>query len=243
MSIRCFHSNRAATSQGRKEREKHRLLCNRGETSRPKQSTKRSSKVGLPTPTKEQGASYIGCQGQIPRSNKDQQRPLWGLHRSLLHQRQMSNLPRDQEANPPGWGKKQRLDQPWGRGSQTAHHSPNLTPEMRSPWLSIIVTLGRGVEPWGGTRVEPWGKRERPRYANEGPSVKRLYLLNEKELTQKGGIFGITKGYSIQLPSMDPQPLHIGQATISRKGLVLFLAICYVIKDISNRQRLSLPQP
>ena len=115
----------------------------------------------------------------------------------------MSNLSRDREANPPGWGKKQRLDQPWGRGSQTAHRSPILTPEMRSPWLSIMVTYHRHVAPWGGTRVEPWREKERPRYANEGPSIKRLYLLNEEGLIEKEGIFGITKGYSIQLPSME----------------------------------------
>ena len=35
-----------------------------------------------------------------------------------------------------------RLDQPWGRGSQTAHRSPNLMPESDSPLVKLYKRRG-----------------------------------------------------------------------------------------------------
>ena len=107
------------------------------------------------------------------------------------------------EANPPGWEKRQRLGQPWGRGSQTAHRSPNLRADLGSPLLSFMVTLCRHMDPWGRTMWNQRRVKERQQYANEVSIRKRSYLLNEKELKEKEGIFGISEGYSICMASME----------------------------------------
>ena len=55
----------------------------------------------------------------------------------------------------------------------------------------------------GSNHVEPKEGKKQQQYANEVSIQKRSYLLNEKELKEKEGIFGISETYSICMPSME----------------------------------------
>ena len=71
----------------------------------------------------------------------------------------------------------------------------------------------------GSNHVEPKEGKKQQQYANEVSIQKRSYLLNEEGLREKKSIFGISEHYSIYMPSMESQTLHIRYATICNKRL------------------------